>query len=253
MSLSPCFKWILCSLLWLPITGVADTFTLYTYHQKPPYYFKKKEESSVLGVYQALVDYLNRAQSDIFVKLEFRPRIRLENELNSGQLKGAIVGVNPLWFKDKSKTRYFWTEAFMNDQDVIVVRNGQEFPFAHPRDLEGRTMALPRGLYFWGVTERIKEKKIKVFETDSDIQNLSMVAYNRADATILSILTANYLFEKEFKDTWFSILETPHDKFERSILFPRYYKYEYRKLNNLLKKVMSDNEWQSVLKHWRKE
>ena len=251
MSLSYCFKRIILSSLLVCSGGVlANTFTLYTYHQKPPYYFKDAEDGSTKGIYHDLVQYLNENQRDIAVRLEFKPRKRLENDLTKGQLKGAIVGVNPIWFKDKAKTRYLWTAPLMKDKDVIVVRRGQEFPYIHPRDLEGRRLALPRGLYFWGVTERVKENKIKAFETDSDIQDLSMVAYGRADATILSILTAKYLFNKEFKDEWFSMLETPHDKFERKLLFPKYYKYEYRKLNSLLKKILADEKWINELNKW---
>ena len=249
-SLSYCFKriYIGVSALLMAMVSHAENITFYTYHQKPPYYFQQREQGP--GIYQSLVNYLNSRQTEVQVTLEFRPRKRLELDLNSGRLKGAVVGVSPIWFKDKSETRYLWSAPFMQDRDVIVVRKGQEFPYAHPRDLEGRTLTMPRGHYYWGVTERIKEEKIKVFYTDSDIQDLSMVAYNRADATIISLPTARYLGKKEFEKDWFSILETPHDQYTRRILFPKYYKYEFKKLNSLLRNIQDDPEWLNELKKW---
>ena len=230
-----------------PSINAKERFTLYTYHNKPPYFFGSipsgREKYATTGVYRAFVAYLNTQLKDIEIELEFSPRIRLEGSLTDGQLNGAIIGVNPLWFKDKERTRYLWSHTFMKDKDVIVVRAGEAFPYKHPRDLEGKSLALPRGLYFWGVTERIKQGKILVFETNSDIQNLGMVEFGRADGTIISILSAEYLFQQRISRGLLEVLKTPHDQFERMILFPISQRRQFAIINKHIEKALQDDAW----------
>ncbi|MEH6347880.1 MAG: transporter substrate-binding domain-containing protein [Bermanella sp.] len=229
-----------------------ESFTFYTYHNKPPYFTTSNssghEDQARTGIYRNFVDYLNARVRDVEVQLEFSPRVRLEGDLRKGLLNGAIIGVNPLWFKDKEQKRYLWSASFMADKDVIVVKAGASFPYAHPRDLVGKSLALPRGLYFWGVSERIKIGGIQVFETNSDLQNLGMVELGRADATIMSILSAQYFMRQGMSSKELHILDTPHDQFDRMILFPKNKKRQFELLNHYIKHALTDRDWLNDLK-----
>ncbi len=258
MFLLPIKKVITCQLLLILLLPVyafsAEPFVFYTYHNKPPYFFGEvpsgREKMAVTGIYQAFVNYINTQQSALKVTLEFQPRIRLENQLNSQKLKGAILGVNPLWFKDKAKTKFHWSAPFMQDRDVLVVKTGNQFDYAHPRDLVGRSLALPRGLYFWGVTERIKEGKITAFETNSDLQNLGMVEFGRVDATILSVLSARYFLNDKKNASVLTLLKTPHDAFARMVLFPKSTQSQYQSLKAAIEKSLTDPAWVNQLAKW---
>ena len=231
-----------------------ERFTLYTYHNKPPYFFGSipagREKYATIGIYRAFAAYLNKRLQEIEVEVEFSPRIRLEGHLTDGQLNGAIIGVNPLWFKDKERSRYLWSSPFMKDEDVIVVHAGDAFPYTHPRDLEGKSLVLPRGLYFWGVTERIKQGKILVFETNSEAQNLAMVEFGRADATIISVLSAQYFFKQRISHGLLEVLKTPHDQFERMILFPISQRRQFEIINKHIKNALQDDVWLKELEKY---
>jgi len=232
----------------------SEDFTFYTYHKKPPYTFvgqtKQSHTLEQKGLYQAYVDYLNTRQDGLQIKLKFIPRLRLESQLRSGELDGAIIGVNPLWFNDKGEVDYLWSAAFMQDQDVIVVRAGGAFPYAKPVDLVGRLLALPRGGYFWGVSELKAAGKIQVFETNTERQNLEMLALGRVHATIMSMLSARYFFNHDLKHSKFEILDTPHDTFARRVLFPQYLKARYQRLAAIIKESINDSLWKEELARW---
>ncbi len=249
-------QWGMLIGLALPLSVNANVFTLYTYHDKPPYYENNHHgEASTPppGIYKALVDYLNSKQSNWVIKLAFQPRKRLESQLNANRLPGGIIGVNPVWFKDKEKSRYLWSPPFMQDKDVVVTRKSDAFDYQHPNDLVGMRLALPRGLYFWGVTELVNANKIEVYETSSDVQDLQMVLLNRADATITSALTFQHFSRALFKANDFAVLATPHDKFERMILFPKQYETVYRTLAPIIQEAMSDPQWQVILQHYQSD
>lgn len=231
------------------VAAAGEDCLLYSYHNKPPYYAEFETERKVAGpwIYEDLARYLNERQAEFQVKIKYLPRVRLERDLERGTLNGGVVGVNPLWFKDKDQTRYLWTAPFMEDRDVVVVQQGKAFPYAHPRDLAGKRLTLSRGLYWWGVTELILEGKIQAEETDSDQQNLEKVALGRADATITSYLSFVRLRKDRFPQGGLECLPVPHDRFERRILFPRRFEAQHRAVAAALEGALADPAWRERL------
>lgn len=247
---------VLAATLWLiATTAPAAEFTLYTYHDKPPYYLHAQGqlETPTGGLYVELAQLLNSRQHGLQLQVSYLPRRRLERHLEEGTLNGGVIGVNPMWFKDVQQTKYLWTTPLMRDQDVIVVRKGTEFAFKHPRDLAGKTMALSRGYYFWGVTEQVAEGKIFAHETEGDINNFRMLLAQRVDATITSILSFKYLSsDPAIRDT-LTTLASPHDQFERMILLPRNFMAQHKELNRLMRDPEVNKAWQSLLKKYGHE
>lgn len=227
-------------------------FTLFTYHDKAPYYMEnyKDNEVSVNGIYKELVDLLNDSQNYYRFYLSFLPRNRLQRYLELNDLEGGVIGVNPLWFNDKEKEKYLWTGKFMLDYDVIVVKQGHVFPYKHPRDLIGKRLTLSRGHYYWGVTELQKEGKIHVEETSSDIQNLLKIISERSDATITSILTYRFFTKDRFTENELDYLTVPHDNFDRMILIPRRYAEVFEILQNVLHDILENDKWIEILKKY---
>ncbi len=227
----------------------AEVFFLYAYHNKPPYYaeFATERNAGKPWLYEDLADYLNERQSAFRVRIKYLPRVRLEKELERGTLKGGIVGVNPLWFRDLERTRFWWTPPFMQDRDVVVVQQGKAFPYEHPRDLIGKQLTLPRGLYWWGVTELILAGKIRAEETDHDVQNLHKVALGRADATITSYLSFQRMMKDHFPQGGLECLPVPHDQYERRILVPLRYEAQYQALAAALDGAQDDPAWRRRL------
>ncbi len=228
-----------------------EQFNFYTYHNKPPYLFStQRSQEQAGGLYRAYVKYLNALQQDFSIQLVFLPRLRLNRELSQGALQGAVLGVNPVWFNDTDKIKYLWTGAFMADKEVLVVKRGLAFPYAAPKDLIDKSLALPRGAYFFGVSELIVAGKITAFETTSEIQNLEMVEFKRVDATIMSLLTAKYFLSHQFKSSLFEILKVPHDTYQRQVLFPKSQSRVFTKLVKIINQSFTDPVWIAELKRW---
>lgn len=222
----------------------------YSYHNKTPYYIHSSDTENILNnfIYTNVAKYLNNKQTKYNVKIKYMPRIRLETELNNKTLNGAIIGVHQNWFSDREMEKYLWTEPFMVDKDVVIVKKGNSFVYRGPNDLIGKHLSIPRGLYFWGVSELINDGKIKADITNSDLQNFQMVAAGRCDATISSHLTFIQLTNEYFQNDELEYLETPHDSFDRKILFPKELEREYKFFKPIFEKILSDAEWITTLK-----
>jgi polar amino acid transport system substrate-binding protein len=228
---------------------------VYTYHDKPPYFMHSNKNNQPVGTSEAgifldFVNYLNTQQNNNWYELHFMPRLRLENLLNDGELDGIIIGVNPLWFKDKEQKKFLWTSAIMNDRDIFLVNDESSINFNKPEEFIGLTFVLARGSYYKGITELAKQEKIKMSVTNSAQQNLDMLSHHRADVTIMSELTANYFFNNQYPRDQFRILTTPHDIFERMILIPSSQKHLHQELSTIVKTAASDKAWQDKLEQW---
>lgn len=225
--------------------GERSAFSFYAYHDKPPYFDVGNPEAP--AIYSRFIRYLNQHQEKYHISLHFSPRKRLESQLETGHLNGAVIGVHPIWFRDKEKQKYLWSTPFMDDSDVIIVRSDQSFIYRKPEDLIGKRLALPRGLYFYGVSELIAMNKVAVFETGSDLQNLQMIKLQRADATITSLPTYRYFQKKLFNGDDFKVMDIPHDRFTRHILFPKSYRNVFDDLAPSIESSISDPLWREEL------
>ncbi|MCG8609459.1 MAG: transporter substrate-binding domain-containing protein [Pseudomonadales bacterium] len=247
--------------LLVPLACHSETFTLYTYHNKPPYYLSDlvpdhsgiPEADTGDYIYETFVRLLNQAlrqretDDGLTVKLKFQPRKRLEEQLVAKHLNGAIIGVHPVWFEDKARSRYLWSDAFMQDQDVVVVRRDSALNYTTPQDLMGMKMALPRGHYFWGVNELVEKGQIQRIETNADRQNLQMVLLGRADATITSYPTFLFYASRLYRSGQLQALPHPHDRFDRYLLFPRSQEGYFAILSTLVNKVAVSKLWLQLL------
>lgn len=233
---------------------------IYTYHDKPPYFSHYEYSRSPdnlktntqklthpAGLYPTFVQNLNEQQNKWQVRLLYLPRKRLQLRLDQTTLKGAVIGVSPAWFNDKAETKFLWSEPFMPDKDVIVVRYGESRPYNSLQDLRGLTFALPRGWYFFGISEEIREGKIRGFNTSSDIQNLKLIHQHRADASVISLPTLRHFESKLFPPNSFDILESPHDEFDRRVLFPRQFEDAFHDLAPIIELIARTTSWRNGL------
>lgn len=243
-------RFLAVALSLIATAAAATEFILYTYHDKAPYYLHA--EGNVVtptgGLYVEWANILNSRQKEFQFKVVFLPRLRLDKGLEDATLNGAVIGVNPLWFKDVKQTKYLWSVPLMKDSDVVIVRKGAEFPYQHPRDLAGKTMALSRGYYWWGVTEMVAEGKIQLQETDGDASNFRMVLTQRVNATISSILSFKYLSSDLAVRDSLTTLPTPHDQFERMVLLPRPFEAQHKLINRMIRDPDVSKAWLALLK-----
>lgn len=227
------------------------TINVYTYHDKPPYVIYDSDITHInAGIYLELIQQLNQESDSQQFQLIYMPRVRLELLLQDKKLDGIIIGVNPLWFGDKEKQRYLWSEPFMVDKDIFLVNTGRNLNITQNSDLSGLTIALERGTYYKGITELINNNKITLAATNSSEQNLNMLAYNRADITIISQLTANYFFNNGYQKSLFKILNQPHDIFQRFILIPQSMGHLTAPIDKAIIALNKTNNWLVQFDEW---
>jgi polar amino acid transport system substrate-binding protein len=229
--------------------ALAADFTLYAYHLKPPFIIDADKRQ---GLYFDMAAYLTERMPGHTFQTVYVPRRRLELDLETGRLKGLVLGVHPLWFKDESRTRFHWTPAVLHDEDVVVSRRDKPVNYEGPDSLVGKKLGLVGGYYYFGVDELIRAGRIEREDSFDESANLGKLLLGRLDVTIVTRRTLEYLqrHQPEWKGK-FHIAAKPHDSFDRFILIPKDYAQYVSEITAALGGIERDPVWRAKVESYR--
>ena len=228
--------------------GPTGAVVLYAYHLKPPFITDLERRQ---GLYFDFADYANRKLGRTALWLEYEPRRRLERTVFSPGFDGAVIGVSPIWFKDKDEILFLWTPSLMHDRDEVVSRRRQPVDYTGPRSVDGKIFGAATGYYYFGIDELVKKGKIRREDTVSEQQNLRKLLLGRLDFAIVSRSTLDYLMRQPGQANRFHISPKPHDDYDRRILIALSRPELLAELKPLMEAMPSDPEWQAILARYR--
>lgn len=100
------------------------------------------------------------------------------------ETEGAfIVGFSK---NDERLKKFTYTDSYMDDEVVIVVRKGKEFPFAKDEDLKGKVIGAQLGSSFGPRFEKLKGI-MKVDSDSADVLRMKKLHAGRIDGGIFSL------------------------------------------------------------------
>ncbi|MFD2165257.1 substrate-binding periplasmic protein [Thalassotalea euphylliae] len=221
---------------------------VYSYHLKPPLIIDDQEQK---GLYFDFVNYLNSSSKDYQFQLTHIPRKRIDKMLAEKELDGILLGVNPVWFKDKQETKYLWSPRIFTDRDELVSLKETPVEYINPDSLEGKVFGGVRGFYYFGINEIIKQQRVLRIDTVHEIDLFSMLLNRRIDAAVISRSTFDYMVKiNEWQDK-FHLSKKPHDIYDRRVLIPLDNEHLYHYLLPIISQMEFDEQWQSTLAKYR--
>ena len=224
-------------------TAQKQSIIAYTYHLKPPFITGLAEEQ---GLYFDLSVLMSQQKEYEFFTV-FMPRKRLDKILEQGKLDGIVLGANPVWFKDKAQTKYFWSSPFLSDRDEFVSLPSLAFEYRGAQSLLGRTLAGVRGYFYVNIEPLVTDGKIRRFDSIGENEVLQMVLKGRADIGIVSRSTFDYIRQKKPELNLLYISQQPHDQFNRHIMVPKDLPEVYENLEGLLSSESFQDKWRVLV------
>jgi len=229
------------------ITEQKINVDVYVYHLKPPFIVSDTYE---LGLYFDFSDYLNSKSNKYHFETVFVPRKRIDIMLKNNSFNGVLLGVNPLWFKDNTETKYLWTSNFYQDQDEVVSLHEKPIEYNEANSLFGQVLGGVRGFYYFGIDELVSQGEISRVDTIGEYELLQMLMFKRIDVGIISRSTLSYLTKAKGWQNKFHVSKQPHDKYQRRILVPRHCVDIYEEIAPIVDNLANDPEWESILQKY---
>jgi polar amino acid transport system substrate-binding protein len=229
------------------ITEQKINVDVYVYHLKPPFIIN---DTYKLGLYFDFSDYLNSKSDKYHFETVFVPRKRIDIMLQDDNFNGVLLGVSPLWFKDKAETKYLWTSNFYQDQDEVVSLHEKPIEYNEAHSLIDKVLGGVRGFYYLGVDELVSKGEISRVDTIGEYELLQMLMFKRIDVGIISRSTLSYLTKAKGWQNQFHVSKQPHDKYQRRILVPRHCVDIYEEIAPIIANISNDPEWKSILQKY---
>ena len=244
---------LLILLILLAFSGSAlsqakQIVTAYSYHLKPPLIV---DLATQRGLYFDLLDYLNQTNQQYHFELVFVPRKRIERMLDSGTFDGILLGVNPIWFKDKEEEKYLWTSRVFTDRDEIISLKNTPLEYSDSASIQDKVFGGVRGFYYFGINELIKDKKALRVDTVNEVELFTMLMHKRIDVAVVSRSTYDYLVRLNQWQDEFHLSRKPHDIFDRRILVPKSHTNIFEHIVPFIDNLQYDKSWQARLNSYK--
>ena len=217
---------------------------VYVYHLKPPFITDLENKK---GLYFDFSHYLNSKSENYHFSTTFIPRKRIEHMLENSLFEGVLLGVNPIWFKDKSESKYLWTQSIFADKDEVISLREKPVEYTTPSSLEQYRLGGFRGFYYYGINELVAQNKIHRTDTISEQALINMLKTKRIDCAIISRSTFNYITKENDNRHLFHISERPHDTYARKILILPKDKSIHHELKLIIEYMKKDKIWSELL------
>ncbi|MBB1521318.1 type 2 periplasmic-binding domain-containing protein [Aquipseudomonas guryensis] len=235
--------WLGC---WVPLQAVEQVL-LFNYQQKPPYIV---DEAHRQGLYFDLAERLNASLPAYHFVVREIPRKRLDYLLSRDQMHGLVVGVSPDWFADAARHR--WTQAFIDDANLLVSRSAGEVSRLSASSLDGHRLGLVSGHRYPELKAVLRHGLVRREDAASEAANLERLMRGWIDATVVGVRTMEFhvQHQPELRQQLF-IAEPPLYRYRRHLLVPDGYAGLLPELNRVIAQLEQDPVWQTRLAHYR--
>lgn len=200
------------------------------------------------GLSYELLDWL-RSELQLASEFSLLPRPRLDRRLAEPGWLGFIPWVNPVWFGDAQRQRYIWSEALMNDEDLVLLRPGLELDYRGPSSLRRLTVGGVNGHVYADIEPEIQAGRILRQDAISTELSLRKLMLGRVDVVFLSRSGLPW-WARQLPDLLktVGIAPLPRQRFQRYLLLSPHMPAHNRDI--LLKGVAHMNQssrWHQVL------
>ncbi|TWX57639.1 transporter substrate-binding domain-containing protein [Colwellia hornerae] len=217
---------------------------VYVYHLKPPFITDLKNEQ---GLYYDFSVFLNSESKKYSFKTVFIPRKRIDHMIKQEKLNGVLLGVNPIWFKDKAENKYLWTSTVFTDQDEVISLKNKPIEYSDPSSLENIAFGGVRGFYYYGINELVAKKRINRIDTISEQALLNMLISKRIDSAIISQSTFDYITRQSKNRDLFHLSLNPHDRYVRKVMVLPKDSAIFEDIELIIQKMKDNKVWSEIL------
>jgi len=220
---------------------------VYTAHIKSPYIEDFEEKK---GLYFDLLNMMNKNSELFEFKIRNIPRKRLNKYLETGELKGIVIGANPIWYNDTFRKKYLWSKEIFLDKDIIISSKQKAFEYVNAKSSIGKVFVGVRGYHYKEIDKLEAQNLTKRFNVNDEKELLKMVLRKQIDFAIIGDKTYKAALIKNNKlsnEIHISSIDFSEPMY-RYFLIPFRLKKHYIQINELISNTINSNAWDTRCK-----
>lgn len=204
------------------------------------------------GLASDLVNYLNqRLDGEPLLQLDTLPRTRLLRLINADgrpAFSGAALFLHPSFIGDPQRKRFLWTQAFVEDRNVLVLRAGQRPLPETLAQLQGLRFGGIHGNRYGALDEMVSAGQLQREDVSQELYNLRKLARGRIDVTQTNLSYFRAMSRQAGLVAPLVALPRPDQAaFGRHIMLSRDLGELHQRLERIVADMPQDPAWQAIL------
>ncbi len=230
------------------VAAAVEDIPILTYHTHAPFIVTESE-----GLTYDFAEYLNSKAAGKYnfqVVPMSRPRL---NKLIEKPDVFIVPWVNPVWFKDKSESRYLWSDRpVMEDGNAIISRSDRKLVYDGPASIGGLVFGGIHGHVYSGIDDFIDDSEVtRRVDTDNHFANFEKLRKKRIDVTLTPESAARFLIKQHELSDELYISPKPHTRYARRIMVLNNREDILSFINGVLAGSSSDSEWAALFDRYQ--
>lgn len=206
------------------------------------------------GLAADVVAYLNhRLAGSYRIRLETIPRSRLMrlHLADPQSFDGIVLFLHPRFVDDADQTKFLWTEALMQDANVLVFRGPVAPPVHHLNNLAGMRFGGTLDARYKGLDELVSSQLITRVDASSVVVSLRQLEAGRVDFTQTNAMAVRAIAQLPGWAGKFVSTPVPGDpEFTRHILVGRQHPDLAARLGAIVKALPGDARWKAIAQRY---
>lgn len=218
------------------------TVPVWSYYRNPP--FVTGDHTGLSYDYVALLN--TYAAPDIRFDLELLPRKRVDQKV-AARKEGIVLFVNGIWMGDTQHRKYGWSDALLEDSNILVFHRGSLKDLSEGLDpLNGLVFGGVLGRKYKDLDRLANNGQLTRIDAGSEEQNLQKLIHRRIDFTTMA--ESVYLFMRSRMSAREELVASPYRlfRFTRHLMFPGETSDLYQQVDPIVKRVSASFEWQQL-------
>ena len=166
------------------------------------------------------------------------------------QLDGVVIGVSPIWFRDKEEKKFLWLPPIYQDADEFVSLKTTPFEYDGKASLTRKTLASVAGYYYFGINEAVAEGVLTRIDVVGEREVLGLVGKARVDIGIVSQSVFKYLKRHQLLEDKFHFSSNKHDEFARRAFSSLKHKDVHQEMSALIALIEANGSWQEMITNY---
>lgn len=239
---------LLFTFLLIPSILFSKDIQIWTYHNFGPFLISTADKKGLTYDFSNLLTKKSKGAFNFLVSELPRKRINL---YLAGGKEAMVIWGNPIWFGDKEKKKYEWSDGILKDKNIVISLKSSNIEYKGPESMIGLRFGGVFGHKYEGFSDLFKTKKIERIDVREELQNLQKINLKRIDFTIMPYSATSFFLRKLKYREKFNISKKTHQKFSRYFLINYKEKKTVNSLNNLIRETLQSKEWKALLKKYK--
>jgi polar amino acid transport system substrate-binding protein len=227
------------------VSFAADnkTIDVYSYYTTPPFHFAETKT----GLVKEIMDAIDDASEHVSFSFHIVSRPKLTALLESESNTFIVPFAHPIWFKDKERTKYFWSRPLFSDHNALISNVADPIEFKGLYTFIFQKVGVPKGYQIYLLDDLVEKNKAERVDVSTIPSLINLVQRESIKMAVIPYALARYHVDKEHLTPFIYFSKRPHQTYDRHLMLVNADKTLNTFIDEAIQKIKEDGTLERIL------